>query len=375
MEEKISQIEKLIFDTGVINSLPFSFFNFLASVIVNADKFSEIQIPLDSEEFFKINKPKESQELFSLLTKENITNAKSFVGAYRDLFLYRYKFFFSKGVRWSLRKIQSPAQYGLFPKYGVKQAPKQMFLTFDIDEYIPKLENGDIDLKAFESLISKNSDIQSMFSVITSISTLAPFIKKNFVEETTRGFLPIIYEEEIDQMIMEISDELIYNFAKQVYSSIKGDIPILEPLSTLKKYYSQNVDFKAYQIPDNLNELDIKLRKIIIDSLSKIKDLSPKTQEETMYEILEIVYMCIQMGLVFPDYYYDIKMRTPNELDKQDYQVRVVLDLFNYNDRGVRDEEVFESYGVIVDEESIIDILNKSFNSDLLTTKLISLNK
>jgi len=372
---EIKTLEQKVFDSKTIDNLPFDFFNYFAQVIVNPDKFEIINIPENVENYFRVYKTRDGANLFQLLRKSGISlKATSFTKSYAYLFMLRYQQAFKRYARYSLRRIQTPEEYGLLYKFGVKNAPQKQYIAFDVDRFIPKFENGALDIIKLIETEKIEKNIASYFSTITTLPNLSPLLLTEFTNITTCGFLPIVYKKEFEDLIIELTFQVLFYFSKLVYEYLEKETPLTEIIGNLIAYYAQTVNPDSFKFSLDLENLESLIKEVLINQIKTMTMLSKKNKEILLYELIEVVLRFIQSGFTLPSFYYFTKIRNASEFDKNEYRIKYVCDLYLYDELGRKGKTVFESYGFVVNEDALEKILKEAFGNAQLYNKFISLD-
>jgi hypothetical protein len=374
MDEIITQ-EKKIFTGKFIIALPFAFFNYLAQLIVNADNYLEIPIPETAENFFKINCPRESAHLFQLLRKSGLApNAKSFLEAYRELFLYRYQKAYQAHASYTFRRIPTPEQYGILEKLSKDYNPTDVYLAFDLDQFIAKNADNSLDLIKMQKGEDQGNNVAAALSALVDMPGLSLFILRNFNDITERGFFPVVFRKELEAMILEVTFELLYFSAKLIYQPLKAHVPLSEAVATSIKYYSEYINVDTYRFPSDFEPFELLITEVLKTNLDECKELTAKTKEIIFYEFIQIILTFIQAGLNFPQAYYEVKFREPIEFDRRDFQAQNVADVYLYMENGMKLPKPFESYSIQVADENMQEIISYALQNDHLYRRFINLS-
>lgn len=375
--DDILRIEKKIFDPATIARLPFEFFNYIASVIVNPEIAEEIAIPQSAEDFFRVNKSKEAKELFNKVRQLNIApDAKSFMESYINLIIFRYSEGFKIFGDFSLKRINTKEEYSMSSKMGIKPSD-DIEIYFNINDLIPKFPNGAIDFEKLKIKESQNFDIAAFFSMITSIQVLDNVFWKSFTEITSYGFIhrTSMYEKELETLMSELNNKMLIYFAKMIYKSLTKDSVLNDVVENLKEYFTETSDPNLYYLPDELDELEVSLYSQIRTNLDAMTLLNKKTKDSVFNEFVQIIMEIIDTGLAFPQFYYKVDLREASEVDKTTYRIDYAADVYVLDELGKPITEKYESYAFVVAEDNMEEILKFTFNNDNLFNRFISLDK
>jgi hypothetical protein len=213
-----------------------------------------------------------------------------------------------------------------------------------------------------------------MFSVLTTMPELAGLIREYFVEITERGLFPVVYADQLDDLIIDITQEILYYFANVIYKNLEKKIPLKEVIANLKDYYMKSTNPERYKFSADLENLEISLTTSIKTHLDSMDKLTKESKEDIYKELIEAILKIIETGFNIPTYFYDTEFRLANKLDQTDYNVRYVVDFHIYDEQFNRLKYVFESYGFVIDVKSMDRVLKYTFNNQLLYKRFLALN-
>jgi hypothetical protein len=375
-DTEIQKLEKQIFTFATIQKVPFEFFEYFAKVVVNADNFTQIKVPEKVEDFFRSRKKTSAAALFQLLQQKGIaSSAKSFTQAYASLFMYRYEVEFKKEVIYCLRRIQTPQEYGLYYKAGIKDASKNFYIAFEVDRYIPKKPDQSVDFEKLKTADTQTKNIASYFSTMTTLPNVSPLVWMNFEKITSRGFLPLVYKLELEDLIIDICYQTLFYFAQVVYKTLAQKLPLKEAVANLNAYYKTAVDPDSYTFSDDLELLEENLQQTLVTRLNNMDQLNGTTKEMVFYEMFEVILSFVRKGLMIPTFYYDAIWREASEFDMRDFRVRYAVDLYLYESDGSVSKKPLESYGIVVRDDKMEKIVKNSFQNEELYKRFIQLDK
>lgn len=375
--DEIKVVEKKLFEESYVKKIPFEFFNYIASLIVSPEGFEEMKVPNEAEFYFESNEKQLASELFRLIVKNRIApEAKSFTEAYTALFFSRYTKSFKENAKYSVRRIQTPEEYTLLPKVGIDDFAESIYIAFEVDQYIPKFENGEIDFEKLIEIEKKENNLSSYFSTITSIHFLAKVIWEMFKEQTSRKFVHynFVYGSELEDMVLALSYEILFFFANIVYKSVDEEKNFNYIVDTVTEYYVRTTSSKNSKFSPDMEELEEKLNGIFEEHLNKMDKLTDKTKDDLLIEFIHIILSLVESSLTMPEFFYKLKLREASDFDMQDYRVRYALDLNMYMENGTISPNILESYGFVITEKSMREILENSFMNKFLFNRFIELD-
>lgn len=359
----------------MVSSLPFEFFNYIAQVIVNPELVSEINIPLSVENFFKENNPKDSAILYNLIKDNKIApDAKSFMESYINLFLFRYFKSFNSNTQYSLKRINTPEEYGLMQRNNIFKKDIEIF--FVIDEFIPRNERNLMDFDKLVSQENTEHTLSILFSIFTSQFYLENVFINSFADMTSYPFVlsSFSYKEDVEYMITDVCFEILRFCAKSVYLSNSKVTTTKAVEENLLNYYVETIDPDNFQYPDDLNPLIEKITEIITQALDDMKNLNPKTKTEIYHEIIEIALLTLVDGLGFPEYYYLVKLREASNLDRREFQIDYALDVYLYDIQDKTSKNEYETYAITISDDIMTKVLEDAFNNEKLFDRFLKLS-
>ncbi len=375
--DEIKKLEKQIFDKNYVNKIPFEFFDFLAGLIVTPDGI-DTEIPSgEVETFFLTNKNDLILKLKDKINEVFDTSYTYFWQAYTKLFFSRYADSFKKNATYSVRRIQTPEEYSLVPQVGIENFEDKIYVAFEIDKYIPKFDNGEIDFDTLVEREKKEHNILAFFSSITSIHFLSKIIWELFKEKTSRSFVHyrFVYGRELEDLVLELSFETLFFFAKTIYRSVNEEFNFNYVIDTVTEYYIKTTVADSFKFSGDMEQLEETLNEVFDKHFNKMDQLTDETKDDLLVEFVHIILAFIESGLAFPEYFYEIKYREASDFDKQDYRVQYAFDLYNYMDNGMISPNILESYGFIITDDSMRTALEESFLNEHLLKRFLELDR
>lgn len=369
---EISNLEQKIFDNETIRNLPFSFFEYIAQVIVNPEVIDEITIPTEVELEISRDKSQLIQQYINLINTIPIFDqSKSFLNCYIQVFLYRYTIGFKKYSNYVIRRIQTPLEYGVLDKSKIKNVAKTLYVAFDVDQFIPKTITGEIDIERLKAEESNIHNIKSFLSTLVSLPIIIPYFWEVFSENTTKGFFNMINDEDLEEIVTEVCTAIITFASRLVYIELGRNLPLNESVENVMGLFESSIG-NNYAYPKYLlglkEEIDLDLFRI----LSRTDNLTDDTKRTIYNEIHQTALNMMKVGMALPEYIYEANIRDASEFDKRDYQTKYVIDLYLYGTDGNKENFVFESYGIVQSEESQRNIVSEAFANNYLFRRFIA---
>jgi hypothetical protein len=197
----------------------------------------------------------------------------------------------------------------------------------------------------------------------------------NFEKITSRGFLPLVYKLELEDLIIDICYQTLFYFAQVVYKTLAQKLPLKEAVANLNAYYKTAVDPDSYTFSDDLELLEENLQQTLVTRLNNMDQLNGTTKEMVFYEMFEVILSFVRKGLMIPTFYYDAIWREASEFDMRDFRVRYAVDLYLYESDGSVSKKPLESYGIVVRDDKMEKIVKNSFQNEELYKRFIQLDK
>lgn len=380
LDQNSTKLVSKILDRNIINNIPEDFFEYINNLIINADYYEEVPLPEDFDNIIINYKYKEFEELKNYLSQqenEDLSDIDSFAEIFGDIFMERYIYFFKKNSKYLMRRIQTPQEYGIWSQVNIQDAPNKHYVAFDINDFLPKLANGVVDINKLNETEKANQNIASYFSALSH----APLAKVLFLEQfeaiTSKGFLTMdnVYGDEMKELMHELSILIIHFLSRRVYSYIKEGIEKDSACINVVGYFEQMIFPPNHKFPSDMSELEVKIRDTISEAITNtMPQLNRNSRDRITLDLIETILYLIKIGEFIPLYFYKFEFREGSILDLEDYNAHFVADVYTIEKGNQVSPDIFESYGLIIDDQIMADIIRKSIVSKSLFEKFVSYN-
>lgn len=165
-----------------------------------------------------------------------------------------------------------------------------------------------IDWPSTQALEKREHNIATILSIISEIEDLTAQLSRDFADVTTRGGVPVLFENTLADLQSEITQICLQFFTREVYKLLSKGQNLSQAKDNTSAYYIKSIQSSATIFPAVLSDLDKALRLVMTTFLDSMTELTPATKKDIIQEHLELVLLYIREMRFFATNHYTLKL-------------------------------------------------------------------
>lgn len=284
---------------------------------------------------------------YNLIPEEinELSTSEQFLALSHEIYFLRYTQAKIYYPFFSLNRVLGELEIKMIEASPKVDYPEKTFLIDLFDEVIIN-DYGNIDIKNTALLEQKNHAIASLLSTVSEVEAKSYLMLDDFADITTKGFFSYIHEEAVLEMNTKLTEICYLYVAKEVYKYLGAHAPLNSTKQNIASYFSKIIKPPTNIYPESMKDLEAEVDIIIEQSLSKINGLKKETIQIVTQEYKELLLFYIADGQFIPTNFYEIRLRSHDNLSETESIYDILVESYIYYDNGRTSEIPVETYNL-----------------------------